>query len=201
MIEKPILFSAPMIRAILEGRKTMTRRVVDPDLWDCLEDGRPSTAQYIETDDTPMGGVPAIRFCPHGVPGDRLWVRENFYVQPDIWAQHHDKQPIHYAASTRREEVEDYVCKPSIHMPRWASRMTLDLSAVRVERLHDITEADAIAEGCDHKTQYLNGTVFEGTPSCRNDYANLWNDINKKRGFGWDMNPWVWVETFIKVTP
>jgi len=166
-----------MVRAILEGRKTQTRRL----------------AKYIPA----LGRTE--NWCPYGQIGDRLWVRETFLVQPDLWERNHGPQPIQYAASTRSAEAEDYVGKPSIHMPRWASRITLEITDARVERLQMITEEDAIAEGCDHKVQYVNGTEFVGEPCCKHDYANLWNGLHAANEYGWTANPWVLVLGFKRV--
>jgi hypothetical protein len=180
MTERPILFSAPMVRAILEGRKTQTRRVVNP---------QPSSG--VRTSVFVGSGVEdghGREIRPrYGVPGDRLWVRETWAEpsgnRPDIYRYRAD---FHDHADTRIR------WRPSIHMPRAACRIGLYINAVRIERLQAITDADAIAEGIDGKTL--------GQPP-RLDYANLWNQLNEKRGFGWDVNPWVWVIDFSAVAP
>lgn len=171
MKEIGMLFSAPMVRAILAGKKTQTRRVVDRDLWDYLEDGLPTDQQYIETDDTPIGRVPATRFCKYQ-PGDRLWVRETFGIHPD------DGGAVYRATDPDWETCEGWTWKPSIHMPRWASRITLEVTGVRVERLPAISFDDAVAEGS------------------RYAFAALWDSSYADRGYGWDKNPWVWVVEF-----
>lgn len=186
---RPILFSAPMVRAILAGTKTQTRRVVkpskDPD-FDCQM--APSEI---------AGDEHADRLCPHGKPGDRLWVRET-------WAAPHsedgrpphaiqcDQMRIHYAASDGRGGL---LWRPSIHMPRWASRITLEITSVRVKRLQSISAADAIAEGL---SQTEGGAWLPG-PCDHPEWAyhQLWNQIN---GAGsWEKNPWVWVVEFKRV--
>lgn len=145
MREKPILFSGPMVRAILEGRKTMTRRVGE---------------RYGKW-----------------FPCDHLWVREAFYVQPELWDAGHGPQPIHYAADvTDIATVGDYRLRPGMFMPRWAFRITLEVVSIRPERLQDITEGDARAEG------------FRDVQ----DFRKLWNHLNAPRGYGWDTNPMVW---------
>lgn len=155
MIERPILFSGEMVRAILAGRKTQTRRVI----W----------------------AIRRVTGCPYGEPGDRLWVRERFYVQPELWAEGHGPQPVEYAADVADPRmVEDYVGKPSIHMPRWASRITLEITGRRMQRVQDISEADAAAEGV----------------GSREEFAALWDAINVKRGYAWVTNPLVWVIEF-----
>jgi len=170
--ERPILLCGEMVRAVLDGRKTQTRRVVKRPLVDTV--------------------------CPYGKVGERLWVREAFMVQPNLWGHDHQEQPIHYLATTRKEEVEDYVSKPSIHMPRWASRLTLEIVRVRVERVQDISEQDAMAEGCA-PVVHEDGAVDCGTR--KTTFRKLWDSLNADRGFGWATNPWVWVIEFKRLTP
>lgn len=137
--ERPILFSGPMVRAILEGRKTQTRRVLknpDDGVSTTIEDGSP-----LYCDD---GGFWHPRPCPYGQPGDRLWVREAHQLSPD--------GPIYRATAREHGTYEPGGAgpwRPSIHMPRWASRITLEITDVRVERVQEITEDDAIAEGVE----------------------------------------------------
>lgn len=181
-----------MIRAILEGRKTQTRRVVKG-AWHEPEG-------YLQSDPTgeddqtwyfACRGIPAsfVASCPYGGVGDRLWVKEGFLVQPAIWARHRGPQPIHYAADTSKDEAEDYVSRPSIYMPKWASRITLELTGVRVERLQDITDEDALAEGVD-------GTESDAfdQPLPTMCFESLWKSINGDDS--WQQNPWVWVLNF-----
>ena len=216
--ERPILFSSSMVRAILDGRKTMTRRVVDRDLWDALDDGVPSDQQRIETDDTPMGGVPATRFCKYGQPGDRLWVREtwaSFGTSDSITPPVPRECQIRYHADNKCEwrPVPDgskgvypdasFRLHPSIHMPQWASRITLEVTAVRVERVQEITEADSWAEGCVCRSweSPLHDKSWDADTYASNVFSGLWDSINAKRGFGWAVNPWVWVVEFRRVKP
>lgn len=180
MTERPILFSAPMVRALLAGTKTQTRRVVK----------RPERYE---------GGLHnCLHCCPYGEPGDRLWVRETWAPQVDcevsaqrwtkLQAQHGPMPLLHFAADN---EPGPWITKwrPSIHMPRWASRITLEVTEVRVERLQDISDADARAEGCVATSKWA--------PNVRDDYAALWESIN---GAGsWAANPWVWVVAFRRV--
>lgn len=183
MKERPILFSGPMVRALLAGTKTQTRRIVkryevragmpQPE-WDSL-----------------------LRLCPYGQPGDRLWVRE-------AWAEVRPRGIPWPATMTVYREADnrtDYggPWKPSIHMPRRASRLTLEITGVRVERLQDISEADALAEGI---VQLKDGGF--GLPAgehyhCadpRQSYLSLWEAINGPGSVG--ANPWVWVVEFKK---
>lgn len=139
--------------------------------------------------------------CPYGKPGDRLWVRESFAVQPFLWERDHGPQPVEYLASiTDRRQIEDYVGKPSIHMPRWASRITLEILNTRVERVQAITEADAKAEGVETSaTRDDDGLRTETTYT--DEFSWLWDSLNSDRGFGWSVNPWVWVIEFKRITP
>lgn len=200
MKERPILFSGPMVRAVLDGRKTMTRRVVDPDLAGMLEDGCASCEQVIETDATPMGGLPAMRFCPYGLPGDHLWVRETFAFCDNCGH-------LNFAATVNRPRnclaCDDFIgpWKPSIFMPRAESRITLGLVDVRVERLQEISEDDARAEGAEPYNGRLGLTLPSGAVDVdsgpyREGFALLWNGLNERRGFPWKRNPWVWVMVF-----
>jgi hypothetical protein len=205
MRELPILFSAPMVRAILEGRKTVTRRVVKPQ-----PDFVPSPYRIGDALMAP-GGRPI--YCPYGWPGDRLWVRETWAVQRHEPCLPHERDyqdlispVICYRAdgSTRRIQGDRSTGvgvyhgaveknRVSIHMPRWASRITLEVTGVRVEWLNDISDDDAAAEGF----------VEEGSgrewKTGRQRFGELWDLIN---GAGsWDANPMVWVVEFKRVTP
>ncbi len=183
MNEKPILFSAPMVRAIIEGRKTMTRRVVKPQ--HCFA---PSMRQ----------GESAWNNCPYGQPGDTLWVRET-------WAIGDRDNDVLYAADpswnvngvavpppVNKGTVHAGNWRPSIYMPRWASRITLEVTAVRVERLQEITEDDARAEGVALGIDGQTGRLESGGAA----FLKLWDSINAERGYGWTVNPWVWVVSF-----
>lgn len=193
MKERPILFSGPMVRAIMDGRKTMTRRVVKPQP-EMVFDGESLS------DGNAYGGwepkLPPWSKWPYQL-GDTLWVRETWQGAVD------GDEPLYgiiYRASwnanepafKRDDRAEKYFTgvskwRPSIHMPRWASRITLEVTGVRVERLQDITEHDAIGEGVissDYDKTY------------RYAFSVLWDSINAKRGYGWAANPWVWVIEF-----
>lgn len=194
MTERPILFSAPMVRAILDGTKTQTRRVVKPAHKAWIE--MPVTHQLGEWDKRPL---------PYGKTGDRLWVRET-------WAAPHsedarppraiqcDQMRIHYAAS---EDRGGLLWRPSIHMPRWASRITLEVTGVRVERLQDISEADAIAEGIEPTMpnpghwNWRDYLIEGGQTHAVLSYKTLWESINGPGS--WDLNPLVWVVEFKRV--
>lgn len=203
MKERPILFSGPMVRAILAGRKTQTRRVVkvpsgrgrrslpwDPYYADC--DGRLKFEDlYGEWHDFEKDGP-----CPYGRAGDRLWVRETWCNDGQgVWSIG-DAESAHacglgmniYRADGGREGCKWF---PSIHMPRWASRIILEVTDVRVERLHTISEEDADAEGVDPVLVPPDGG---GSPHVEG-FRVLWDSIAKP-GAKWEDDPWVWVVSF-----
>jgi len=200
MKERPIPFSGEMVRAILEGRKTQTRRVVKP------QPAGAAMMRFLSGKEAEVVwrdyGGQAWR-CPYGVPGDRLWVREGFGVCIGQDVQHAAGIPrkencggIVYRAGPSlrcrcgRLNCTDY-WRPSIHMPRWASRITLEVVGVRVERVQDITDDDAVAEGIDAEEN-----KYDGHKIPRVNFSGLWDSINEKRGYGWEVNPWVWIVEF-----
>lgn len=197
MKERPILFSAPMVRAILAGTKTQTRRVLPTmtTLGRVEYPGRRDHKGYSHVNwlDTPDGIAAAVRECRHGQPGDRLWVRETFshFERND---QLKRGAEIFYRADGECLELEPW--RPSIHMPRWASRITLEIISVRVERLKDISDADARDEGAEPRQPvYASGIYIPG--QYRLGFRDLWQSIN---GAGsWTANPWVWVVEFKRV--
>jgi len=186
--ERGMLFNDEMVRAILEGRKTQTRRVikgVDGKNW------LKGASNHV---------VHAADHCPYGQPGDRLWVREAHAIVPrTAYAQSVGVDQIlkpdddHDAAIFRAgwERSKPGPWRPSIHMPRWASRITLDITDVRVERLQDISTADAKAEG--GPTHGHSGAEI----SHRRGFRHLWSQINGPDS--WDANPWVWVIEFRRI--
>ena len=188
MKEHPILFSAPMVRAILDGSKTQTRRVWKMPrgcMWYEAMGGE-REGWFIDPGQPWWPHVGECR-CPYGVPGDRLWVREAW--RRDIF----DHEKTLYRATHGDRTVFDK-WKPSIHMPRVRSRITLEVTGVRVERLQDISKADARAEGVRSNADTLAET---GYADARFAYRSLWETIN---GAGsWDANPWVWVVEFRKL--
>lgn len=204
--ERPILFSGPMVKAILDGRKSVTRRVIKPKpLW--VYDSKVP----VKTEDADPKG--AIK-CPYGQPGDRLWVREThramirgsecvpgWVPQMEFRADRKclDLPPI--CISEWQKMKTDGNWRPSIFMPRWASRINLEITGVRVERVQEITEEDSRAEGiidggCLNCGKSEPCGCANPEPDARDAFIWLWNSINEKRGFGWDANPWVWVVEF-----
>jgi hypothetical protein len=198
MKERPIIFSAPMVRAIPDGRKTQTRRVVKPQPFY----NEAGFLAWITSGTMQNQGRSAeemvAHHCPYGVPGDRLWVRETWRELGS--GQLHDGSipkyhvPCVYAADFDDNGDRQFngPWRSPIYMPRWASRINLLLTDVRVERLQEISEEDAIAEGVDigcpaHEADQPLPTML---------YERLWDSINGKKH--WESNPWVWVLTFAK---
>lgn len=192
MSEKPILFTADMVKAILDGRKTQTRRVIKPQPPEQMEPKDIHVSMYspvridkngIEEPGDPIFGVYddygewGVK-CPYGIPGHRLWVRETFAIDHVVVYKADD--PI----------VQPKRWKPSIFMPRWASRINLLVKDIRVEQVQEISNEEALAEGCGSSMSL----PYKREP--RWIFMDLWNSINKKRGHGWKKNPWVWVVEF-----
>jgi hypothetical protein len=240
--EIPILFSGEMVRAILDGRKVQTRRVIKPQppatghpAWTETKRGR-SVHWYSDAirtepqvigvsfswawpgvfarDAFPSGaGVmphPDGAFCPYGQPGDRLWVREAWAVgkpcddiRPRDLAEYNDESSqlaVDYKADAHRIWGDTGDCgktRPGIHMPRWASRITLEVTGVRVERVQSISEADAIAEGVG---SWRPDTMRYVAQNPVQEFSELWDSINAERGYSWESNPWVWVVGFRRLT-
>jgi hypothetical protein len=203
--DHPIIFSGPMVRAILDGRKTQTRRLVTVP-WRGGRRVLPYEPYYAEKDGRLLwcdeyGDYHAMEpACPYGGPGDRLWVRETAYISPPHWtcaeaSTHRDSEGaprvVSYCAGLGPHghvAAAEYGIRrtPSIHMPRWASRVTLEITGVRCERLQDICREDAMAEGWPG----------EGDPVAW--FSGLWDTINGERA-PWKSDPWVWVVSFARV--
>ena len=178
MKERPILFNSEMVRAILEGRKTQTRRVINCKNGDVNGyDGEWIEGVY-EWAYQSVHGLCTAK-CPFGQVGDRLWVRETFHSDAM------ESPTFDYKADMGNMHFHDG-WTPSIHMPRWASRITLEITGVRVERLCDICENDARAEGI------IVGTIPKVLPTCRAYFHLLWQSIYKN----WYENPYVWIIEF-----
>lgn len=224
MKERPSLFSGPMVRVMLDGRKTQTRRVIKPQppaindvraksgsdyCWlppeGSIDYWRPAGPVWAVRE--LMGREPQLR-CPWGSCGDRLWVRESieilsfgascahvrYLADGCTWVVHDSRLPNRLGGLS------------SIHMPRNVSRITLEITSVGVEQLQDITEEDAIAEGfmklpATGRAVLSRGGQYFGNcwGSPIQGFAELWDMINAKRGFSWAVNPWVWVVQFERV--
>lgn len=199
--ERPILFSGPMVRALLDGSKTQTRRVVVPqpsaEVADVIRNGNEFVAAYPNRSAI-RPSVYAAR-PRYGLPGDRLWVRETW-----SWVVGNGWRYVYRADGPPRDKtygdvIGEMVWKPSIRMPRRLSRIALELTDVRVERLQAITAEGAIAEGIPSRG--IEPPCIASAIMYLHDFEQLWNGINAKRGFGWDVNPWVWVLSFRRVEP
>jgi len=215
MAEHPILFSGEMVQAILNGRKTQTRRVIT-ERWQMCRSPEDEPEWFVE-------------ICPYGKPGDRLWVRETFQiVQPwgaadgewigdDIMEIDgrlgHDKPesfPYWWQAVYKADGDWGVWWRPSIFMPRWASRITLEIASIRVEKVQEISYQDILAEGFhpDPPGEPIvistPGITVDGRITVvemwheilRGRFAVNWNKLNAKRGYSWQSNPWVWVLEF-----
>lgn len=192
MKECPILFNSEMVKAILDGRKTQTRRVVKSELiieqaeFEC--GNRPNVIQ----------SEPSLQYwtensCPFGQVGDHLWVRETWYQKGTVGRTYPDDDEYQFFGHRQAAYVADgdapkdwtFKKRPSIHMPRWACRLILEITNIRIERLNDISEADCVKEG-------IGSALLRDCK--RPKFMQLWESIN---GTGsWDKNPWVWVVEF-----
>jgi hypothetical protein len=215
MITRPILFSGAMVRALLDGSKTQTRRALKVR---CQEIGERDDGSLWPWSENPDTAADHWHACPYGQPGDRLWVRETFLDTQGTGIEHRDESGLRHRyafaadcapGSYGDQARKDYGLKwkPSIHMPRAASRILLEIVSVRVERLQGISEADCWAEGIEavdgllddlaiiHLAKRMGRSFEDAAPT----YAALWESIN---GAGsWDANPWVWVVEFKRVMP
>ena len=193
MREIPILFTTPMVRAILEDRKTQTRRIITPEP---VFDGYwwSHKGYSVNGEQSFREGMPFFGKCPYGTVGDRLWIRE-------AWARTIVGNQIEYLYRADHhagleKKAGDQKWKPSIHMPKVASRITLEITGVRVERVQEISEADSIAEGCSgDRFATGHGNIEEVLPS--EQYKELWEKINGPDS--WSSNPFVWVVEFQRI--
>src|SRR3990167_3795376 len=180
-----------MVRAILDGRKTQTRRVIKPQPkklgW---SKGIYHQGEYREE----------VWKCPYGQPGDRLWVKESWGIQDcgkhvgissDHWPHGFPVSRIYYLAD---QEGWSFSNRSALFMPRWASRITLEIISIKVERVQEISGLDCLSEGI-----LPEGNSSDGEWRARRDYRVLWDAINKLRGYSWDSNPCVWCISFRKI--
>ena len=221
MKERPILVRGPLIQPILDDIKTHTRRIMKPQPHEVIP--YPSSCPLIRLRESDATLSTWNNACPYGQPGDQLWVRENLrrsedglwgtYEADGSWVVAQTGIPMricwHSSKDRSLSKSQDRKCVPSIHMPRWASRITLEIVDIRVERLQDISEKDAIAEGIEGL--YINGRregwinyTAKGGDDCDNafgspvaSYRTLWESINGPGS--WELNPWVWVVVFRRV--
>ena len=219
---KPIIFNPEMARAILDGRKTQTRRVIKlrdgslpaDDEMSCDENGKVITVM----DFSKTFPQWQERKCPYGVPGDKLWVKETWNAKSidDTWWEDmvgtcSEKMAFNwnmYFKANNSEACEKW--RPSRFMPKAFSRITLEIKDIRVERVQDITDSDIVAEGVSglggvvgkNVAMLATGTLTleEAELVClRDNFIRLWDSINLKRGYGYDVNPWVFVVVFEKI--
>jgi hypothetical protein len=212
--QRPILFSAAMVRALLAGTKTQTRRALKHQPIDILPMPQKPSEQWVTLDQREPESKEKVVRCRFGVPGDELWVRETWQK---IYERHdgqrftearpgfqYRRSWIEYAATSREPPPK---WRPSIHMPRAHCRITLRITDVRVERLQDISEADAIAEGVHRDVQSWRTDVMWSRcaesgvmySTARMAYCDLWCEINGRNS--WNANPWIWALSFELVAP
>lgn len=216
MTQRPIILNGPMVRALLEGRKTQTRQVIklghrlpnfcggrgdlaDPTCWG-WEDTENGDWITLEKDPGQRLGWRDLR-AGHRA-GDRLWVRETWAQSGLGWTRTNPLGKNHYRADPDHGWHDHWgPWRSPIHMPRRASRLTLTVTDVRVQRVQEISERDAVAEGVERwgdatwKDYQPNG-VTHVTLNSRGSFKSLWDSLNAKRGLGWDANPWVAAITF-----
>jgi hypothetical protein len=213
MKERPIIFSKEMVKAILEGRKTQTRRVVKlkphptGHSWGAPYYSR-TWWKWLFIGGWGLAAKQQGIKCPYGQVGDRLWVRETWATEkrldwtlPNYLGNAGDVAlwyKSEWWAQTSPLLLERGKWRPSIHMPRWASRILLEITEVRVERVQDIAWFDIPKEGIQDDTWSIGqGRFVKKTPErLLSDFKHLWDSINARRGYSWDTNPWVWVISF-----
>lgn len=211
MNEKPIIFSTQMVQAIMSGKKTQTRRIVKGHALTWLDNDE-FTPEYV--------AMPENTLCPYGYRGDHLWVRESFFelVDPHTSKCFDPPQYMYRASYNPETDGEVFVddgdggmtinkdgttrspWKPPIHMPRAAARLMLEVLSVRIERLNEISDDDAIAEGVMHGEQpakNIGGLVATMVVDARSEFASIWYNIHGEDS--WNENPWVWVIEFKKL--
>lgn len=212
MKEHPIIFSTSLVPKVLDGTKTLTRRTwglefinKSPNTW--VYDWDSLTRQHRFYDKYYTDNPPIIVKCPYGEVGDGLWMKETFWIQHDSeWNEYSGKSidcginiaeddwaEVWYCATDQEPSEADfppsvYSKRPSIFMPRWASRKDLVITTLRAERVQEITQEDAIREGI---ARLSNNAPLQASEVVA--FANLWDSLNAKRGYSWEMNPWVWV--------
>ena len=205
MKEKPILFNTEMVKAVLAGNKTQTRRVIK-NACDIITDWDKNDPSYGPFYEDEFGDShESIERCPYGKIGDQLWVRETFCIGRVCETDGHPMERTEYVDQCAGDndilpkefclfediDISEVIWKPSIFMFRKDSRIQLEITNIRVQRIQDISATDIENEGALTKPTEINDVL----PI----WIKLWDSINKKRGFGWDKNPWVWVIEFRRV--
>ena len=207
-----------MVKAILDGKKTQTRRVIKPqpieklgktihgedNIWYEWNLGKPHSISGVGEHILRLG---LLNYCPYGQVGDRLWLREAFAKRPLPSGGEQILYKAQYHELVKMLDLDEFAerwqlpmpnirWKPSIHMFRKESRITLEITEVRVERVQEITEEDTQAEGIDVKAVTTQGNLVMNEPNYIDSFAMLWDSLNAKRGYSFESNPWVWVITF-----
>lgn len=215
MTERGMIFNGEMVRALLDGRKTQTRRPITWKKTRFTEIGEREDGSKWPWSEDAEHACDFWHPCPFGAVGDRIWVRETFCPVDDT--QYGGEKWVDYRATPRYEashpagwdsahnDAEALKWRPSIHMPRWASRILLEITSVRVERLNAISEEDAEAEGIDMEALYDSQDCYDciadhnmtGRPTVTGAFKYLWESIYGEEG--WKSNPWVWVISFKRV--
>jgi hypothetical protein len=190
--ERGIIFNLEMVRAILDGRKTQTRRVIKP-LPRLLRTDYPPDVPVITEHWTIPNRGDGTWVCPYGQIGDRLWVRETWSVDDYIYIEYEDRDKVYYMADEEHPEMFPRK-RPSIHMPKWASRITLEITNVRVERLQEISEEDAVKEGAEKMHLDDLGQTWK---TYNRGFQSLWESIHGQGS--WSLNQFVWVIEFRRV--
>lgn len=201
MKERPILFNTEMVKAILDGRKTCTRRVIKDAVKENQEINKNGKGEFELYDITPRCGIPKGKlYKPPYQPGDILYVRET-------WSEGYEEGTYIYKADDKLANLPEFkdssklIYHPSIHMPKEAARIWLKVTDVRVERLQEITEAEAILEGAIDNRAFIHSpdNEYDHIHTAREHFIDIWNSTIKKSDFdtyGWDENPYVWVIEF-----
>lgn len=212
---RPLLMSGPLVVASLAGLKTQTRRVCNPQPGDWIEHGSRGVIPLTPGPGSVRASVCDL-VCPYGKPGDRLWVREKFKIDTDgnrqwlVYAADGKQVPCtnvsHAEAVAHGDPVKGIYWRPSIFMRREWSRLTLEIIEVRVQRVREISEEDAAAEGCvpvspSHDLWRYRASDDITGMTARECFGKLWDSINLKRGYGWDSNCWTWALTYKVVSP
>lgn len=219
MKERPILFNSQRVQALLSGQQSQTRRIMKSQLFGPGQDNHEGCYGIDVLNNQLQGkrvmGMDNISYhCPYGQPGDRLWVRETW--RGPVISQHHmhdyERTPSRFKSSSYcqyradtsqfssyEDENEHVGWQAGIHMPRWASRINLQISHVRVEKIQDISSEDVMAEGIQADSHFLNNffTIHNEVLSSRDAYRRHWAE--QYGGTSWEVNPWVWVIEFIRV--